>query len=515
MSVHVRGLTITLDGRVIVDGVDLDVAPGECLAIVGESGSGKTMTANALLGLTPAGARVDAETLELAGTDARHLSDRQWRALRGGAIGLVSQDALVSLDPLRTVGREVAEPIEVHNTVPRAEIGERVIELLAQVGVPDAPVRSRQYPHELSGGLRQRALIASALAAGPRVLIADEPTTALDATVQRTILDLLAKLRDDGIALVLISHDLRAVERLADRVAVMRDGRVVEAGVTADVMGSPQHPYTRHLLDSVPTPRETSSPPEGAIVLEARDLVRDYGIQGGGAVRALDGVSLTVRAGSTVGVVGESGSGKSTLARMLLAAEQPDAGVVLLDGAPWSSDPERRRRSRRSRIQLIDQDPFGSFDPRFTVAEIIGEAVVLAGDPRRVRGQRVRDLLGRVGLEPELARRRPRELSGGQRQRVAIARAIARRPAILVCDEPVSALDAPIQARVLELLESLQRDLGLAMVFISHDLGVIAEVSDEIVVMKSGRVVESGPATTVLGSPEHPFTRELIAASGL
>ena len=509
-ALAVSNLTVSIGGVVVVDGVSLEVAPGECLAIVGESGSGKTMTANALLGLQPGAATVTADELLVSGVDTRGFSERAWRDIRGRGVGLVSQDALVALDPLRRVGREVAESIEVHERASREEIGERVLSLLRDVAVPQPEVRSRQYPHELSGGLRQRALIASALAAGPRLLIADEPTTALDATVQRQILDLLAQLRDSGIGILLISHDLRAVARLADRVAVMQEGRLVEVGPTQRVMETPEHPYTRALLAAVPTVR-VRTPESGEVILEARGLSLAYRRPDGGVTQALDDVSVEIRAGRTLGIVGESGSGKSTLARVLMGAERADAGEVLLDGRPWSALPERERRPLRGSIQLIDQDSYASFDPRYTVARIIGEAVALAGDDRGARDARTRELLEQVGLSPALLGRRARQLSGGQRQRVAIARAIARRPRILVCDEPVSALDASIQAQVLALLERLQRDLGLTLVFISHDLAVIRQMSDEIAVMWEGRVVESGEASEVLAAPQHPFTRALLA----
>jgi len=496
----VSNLSVTIAGMTVVDGVSFDLAPGECLAIVGESGSGKTMTANALLGLSPG--RVRADELVVAGHDVRAFSDRRWRTLRGNEIALVSQDALVSLDPLRRVGREVAEAIEVHEGgLSRGEVGERVIHALESVAMPDAAARAQQYPHELSGGLRQRALIASALAAAPQVLIADEPTTALDVTVQAHILDLLAELKQRGLGVLLISHDLAVVSRLADRVAVMKDGRFVETGPTSDVLANPQHEYTRALLAAVPVPKKTS-PTRGEVVMSATGLTRLYGSR-----VAVDDVTLEVRHGQTLGIVGESGSGKSTLARLLLGLERPDAGAVILGGEEWSALSERQRRSRRQRIQLVDQDPFGAFDPRWSVERIIGEAVALG--EKSTRG-RILELLHQVGLGEQHLRRRPRELSGGQRQRVAIARALARRPEILICDEPVSALDLTIQAQVLALLTRLQQHLGLAMVFISHDLAVIAAVSDEILVMRDGVVVERGPARRVLVEPEHPFTKSLV-----
>jgi peptide/nickel transport system ATP-binding protein len=503
MSASVENLSVRIGGRVIVGGVSFEVAAGECLAIVGESGSGKTMTANALLGLSPGS--VTADRLELGGEDARGFRERDWRRVRGRTVGLVSQDALVSLDPLRRVGAEVAEPIVVHERLPRAEVGRRVLDALESAAVPHPEERARQFPHELSGGLRQRALIASALAGQPRLLIADEPTTALDTTVQAQILELLGELKAQGLALLLISHDLAVVSRLADRVAVMRDGVFVETGLTAEVLANPQHEYTRALLAAVPEPMAAREK-QGAVVLAADAVSKSYG-----ARVAVSDVSLEVHAGRTLGIVGESGSGKSTLARLLLGTEAPDAGQVTLDGQPWSVLRERERRARRRRIQLVDQDPFGAFDPRWSVERILREAIALDERPTRVR---VLELLSQVGLGEQHLARRARELSGGQRQRVAIARALARRPEILVCDEPVSALDLSVQAQVLELLRGLQRDLGLAMVFISHDLAVIAAMSDEILVMRDGEVVERGTAARVLGEPQHPFTKALLAARG-
>lgn len=510
-ALSVRNLRISIAGVELVHGVDLAVIAGECLAIVGESGSGKTLTANALLGLNPRGARVTADEVVVVGTNTAGFGERHWRSLRGRVVALVSQDALVALDPMRRVGTEVAEPIRVHERFVRGEqLQRRVIQLLRDVAVPDPEARARQYSHELSGGLRQRALIASALAGAPRLLIADEPTTALDATVQRQVLDLLDGLRRTGIALVIVSHDLGLVARLADRVAVMRAGQIVETGPTRQVLDSPRHDYTRALLAAAPTARGPRPAATGAVVLEARDVSRVFSRPGAHPTLAVDTVSLRLHEGRTLGVVGESGSGKSTLARMLVAADRPDSGVVLLDGTPWSSLSERDRRPLRGGIQLIEQSPSDTFDPRWTVRRLLGEAVALAGDPTRDRADRMTELLRQVGLDESFLPRHPAALSGGQRQRVAIARALARRPRILVCDEPVSALDVSVQAQVLGLLERLQRELGLSMVFISHDLAVIAQVSDDIIVMKDGMVVESGVAHDVLARPVHPFTKELL-----
>ncbi|MFJ7070890.1 dipeptide ABC transporter ATP-binding protein [Streptomyces sp. NPDC101115] len=505
------------DRTEVVHGVDLALRAGECLALVGESGSGKTLTGRTLAGLTGPGATVTARTLDFDGRDLTALDERAWRRLRGAEIGLVLQDALVSLDPLRRVGAEIEEPLANHGIGTRRDRPARAVELLRQVAVPEPERRARQFPHQLSGGQRQRALIASALAAGPRVLIADEPTTALDMTVQAQILDLLAARRDTGTAVLLISHDLAAVARLADRIAVMRGGRIVESGPAAKVLAAPAHPYTRRLLDAVPDARaarrrSTGRGGAGTEVLRAEGLVKRYGGPGGG-MTALDDVSCVLHAGETLGVLGESGSGKSTLARIVLGLTEPDAGTVTLLGRPWSGAGERSRAALRGRIQLVQQDPLSSFDPRWTVERIVAEALGAGGRraARRHR-ERITELLGLVGLGAELLDRGPRELSGGQRQRVAIARALAPEPDVLVCDEPVSALDVSVQAQVLDVFERVRERLGVALLFISHDLGVVRQVSDRVAVMRAGRVVETGPAERVFTRPEHPWTRELLGA---
>ncbi|MFI6581771.1 dipeptide ABC transporter ATP-binding protein [Embleya sp. NPDC050493] len=532
----VDGLDVAFPGREpVVRDVSFTLARGECLAVVGESGSGKSVTARTLVGLTGGGARVSARRLAFAGTDLSTLSESRWRALRGRRIGLVLQDALVSLDPLRTVGAEVAEALRTHAVVPRARVGDRVLELLDDVGIPDPARRARQYPHQLSGGLRQRALIASALAGGPELLLADEPTTALDVTVQAQVLTLLGRLKERGTAVLLISHDLAAVARLADRIAVMHAGRIVEQGPAERVLTEPEHTYTRALLAAVPSADAKgtrlsapvgstrvavpAAPPVGAVLLEATGIGKRFRGPDGTGHDAVRDVSFALRSGETLGVVGESGSGKTTVARIVLGWERPDAGVVRFRDAPWSELPESARRASRGRIQAVQQDPLGSFDPRYPVARILGEAVAAAGLPggrlrstRAAHRARVLELLDQVGLSTDLLDRRPRDMSGGQRQRVAIARALAPSPELIVCDEPVSALDVSIQAQILDLLADLRAELGLALLFISHDLGVIRHVSDRILVMKDGRVVESGDAERVFTRPEAPYTRELLAA---
>lgn len=504
----------------VLRGVDLRIEPGECVAVVGGSGAGKSVLVRSLVGLAADGgaARVSADRFELLGRDAGAFRERDWRAARGRDVGLVLQDALQSLDPLHTVGAEVGEALAVRRPArggalggPRLSRGERlrrVHEALTDAGLPDAPLRARQRTGELSGGMRQRALIAGALVTRPPLIVADEPTTALDATVAATVLDLLAGLRDRGTALLLVSHDLAAVARVADRVLVLRDGVVVEEGTTGDVLRAPQHPYTRALVDAARLgagPGVVAAP--GEPVLVGRELRRGFPLPGGGRVAAVDGVDVDVRHGEAVGLVGESGSGKTTLARLLMAADVPDAGTVTLDGRPWSALPERARRPMRRDVRFVPQDPLGSFDPRSTVADVLRDA--LRGDDSGVTPA---VLLDRVHLSVELLGRRPRTLSGGQRQRLAIARALATRPRVLVLDEPVSALDVQVQAAILDLLLELRRTDGLSLVLVSHDLGVIRRVCDTVLVMSAGRVVESGTVDDVFRSPRHPVTRELLAA---
>ena len=523
---RVRDLAVRFPGRdgapvQAADGVSLDLAAGRVVAIVGQSGSGKSVTARALVGLVGGNATVRASELSLDGTDLRSLSERGWRRVRGRRIGFVLQDALQSLDPLKRVGSEVGEVLREHRLAARAERAARVEALLAEVGVPDPAVRARQFPHELSGGLRQRALIASAIAAGPSVLIADEPTTALDVTVQAQVLDVLRQLRDAGTGILLISHDLAVVSQLADEVLVMHGGRVVEHGERAAVLSAPQHQHTRDLLAAVPSrPPSTPSAPgttpdeaERTAVVVARGLRKTYRLPDGSELVAVRSADLDLPEGLVTGVVGESGSGKSTLAAMLLGLTPPTEGTVEYDGRPFSQLTEARRRPLRREIGLVPQDPFGSFDPRSRVGGIVEEPLILHASLNRTeRRDRVLEQLAEVGLGPELLRRTPFELSGGQRQRVAIARALITSPRVLVCDEPLSALDATVQAQILDLLGEMSRRRRLTMLFISHDLGVVRRVSDRVVVMKDGDIVESGPADALFADPRHPYTRDLLAA---
>jgi peptide/nickel transport system ATP-binding protein len=532
----VRRLRVTFGDTEVVHGIDLDLHAGECVAVVGESGSGKSVTARSLIGLTGQGARVAADRLELQGEDLRGASAARWRKVRGARVGYVLQDALVSLDPLRRVGKEIDDSLRLHTRQPAHRRREAVLRLLSDVGVPEPGQRISQRSGELSGGLRQRALIASAIALHPPLLVADEPTTALDATVQKQILELLSRLQDQGTALLLISHDLAVVGHMADRIAVMRAGEVVEHGPAGAVLGDPQHDYTKKLLRAVPTDRPrgttladtpvTIAPRQRRLIESRRAsgaaaagpvLVGDglrkvYRNPDGSPRVAVDDVSFALRAGTTLGIVGESGSGKTTVARMALGLVRPDEGEVRLMGRPWSTLPERERRPRRHHVAAIYQDPLGSFDPRWTAEQLLADAIG-SSLPRAERSDEVATLLQTVGLSPDVARRNPLRLSGGQRQRIAIARALASGPDVIICDEPVSALDVSIQAQVLDLLDELQARFGLSYLFISHDLGVVQHVSDEIVVMAAGRVVETGTSEEIFTNPTQEYTRRLLAAA--
>ncbi|MFL9679878.1 MULTISPECIES: ABC transporter ATP-binding protein [Streptomyces] len=533
----VRDLTITYATRAgpvpAVRGVDLTVRPGEVLALVGESGSGKSTTAHAVLGLLPPGARVDGGTIRYAGTDLAAADESVLRAHRGRAIGLVPQDPAVSLNPVQRVGSQVAEVLLLHGlAADRDTAHARAAELLGEAGLDRPRDRARQYPHELSGGMRQRVLLAIALAARPRLLVADEPTSALDVTVQRTILDHLDTLtRTSETAVLLITHDLGVAADRAGRVAVMARGRVVETGPTDEVLTSPRHPYTKTLLAAAPafaparrTPSGTAKARDGgtpapapADLLTAENLVKEYPHRRTGRHTppppAVDGVSLRVARGETLALVGESGSGKSTTARLLLRLTDPTAGRITFDGQDVTRLRGAALRALRRRLQIVYQNPYTSLDPRLPVAEIVAEplrAFRIAG--RAERARRVAVLLDRVHLPADVARRRPAELSGGQRQRVAIARALALRPDLVVCDEPVSALDVSAQAHVLDVLAELQREDGLSYLFITHDLAVVRRIAHRVAVMRHGRIVETGPVETVFTEPREAWTRALLDA---
>jgi peptide/nickel transport system ATP-binding protein len=508
-----------------VSGVSLAIKPGEIAALVGESGSGKSTIAHAIGGLLPPSGSVVSGSIVFRGRDITSWGPRL-RLIRGRQIGFVSQDPMVSLDPVQTIGRQVAEVYAVHKVGTRADRPQRAADALAAAGLPDPGGLLGKYPHELSGGMRQRVQIAIALALDPSLLIADEPTTALDATIQRQILNFIARaVAERGAGLLLITHDLGLAADYADTVTVMSRGQVVESGPARTVVAAPSHPYTARLLRSsplisraTPAPNQPAAPETGDDpMITATDLVKVFRGRGrrakDGGVRAVDGVSFDVARGESVGLVGESGSGKSTLARLVLMLERPDSGDLRIDGQDVTGLSARDERAWRRRIQLVYQNPYASLDPRMNVADAITEPLVVFGvGDAAEREKKAAELLDRVSLPLSIRGRRPAELSGGQRQRVAIARALAISPEILVCDEPVSALDVTVQAQILELIREFQDRLRLTVIFISHDLAVVRQVCQRVVVMRSGRVVESGSAEDVFSSPEHPYTQELLAA---
>ncbi|MFI1867746.1 dipeptide ABC transporter ATP-binding protein [Streptomyces jumonjinensis] len=548
--VEVDGLAVEFPGAGgvrAVDGLSFTLAPGGALALVGESGSGKSTVAGALLGLHRGTGALTSGTVRVGGTDVGSASARKLRALRGAVAAMVFQDPLSSLDPYYAIGDQIAEVYRVHTRASRRAAGARAVEVLDRVGIPGAARRARSRPHEFSGGMRQRALIAMALACEPRLLIADEPTTALDVTVQAQILDLLHELREEaGMGLLLVTHDVGVAAESVDEVLVMKEGRQVERGPVGEVLRSPAHPYTKALLAAVPQVEAGSGVPRGEVVsdsgyggsgavsssspspspppapssgaaqggalLEVSGLRREFG-RGRDRVVAVDGVDLAVRPGDTLGIVGESGSGKTTLGRLLVRLLDPTSGRVHYDGREIGGLSERALRPYRRELQMVFQDPVASLNPRRSIGESIADPLRAAGtlDEAGVR-RRVREALERVGLDPGRYDGHPHEFSGGQRQRVGIARALVAEPRLIVCDEPVSALDVTTQAQIVELLREVQRDLGLALVFIAHDLAVVRQISDRVAVMRQGRIVEQGPVDQVYGAPRDPYTRRLLAA---
>ncbi|MCF7548283.1 MULTISPECIES: ABC transporter ATP-binding protein [Pseudonocardia] len=499
-----------------VRGVSLTVDAGETVAIVGESGSGKSTLAQAVIGLLPDNGAVEGGRIALGGEELTGLSAKAFRAVRGRRIGLVPQDPTVSLNPVQRIGPQVAETLRVHGLADRRTARIEAVALLARAGLPEPELRARQYPHELSGGMRQRVLIAIATAANPSLIIADEPTSALDATVQRRILDHLDTLRDAGTALLLVTHDLGVAADRADRLVVMSGGRIVESGPTAQVLADPQQPYTRTLLAAAPgltVARARPPVPAEKPLVEVRGLTREFRLGRKATLRAVDDVSFTIARGETLGLVGESGSGKSTTARLVLRLDDPTAGEVRFDGTDITRVRGAAWRELRRRAQLIYQNPYASLDPRFTVEEVVTEPLRAFGiGTRATQRQRAAELVGRVALPEAMLARRPVELSGGQRQRIAIARALALSPDLVVCDEPVSALDVSVQAQVLELLEELQTEQGLAYLFISHDLAVVRRIAHRVGVMRQGRLLELRPTEELFTDPHHDYTRELLAA---
>ncbi|WP_226530963.1 ABC transporter ATP-binding protein [Microbacterium paraoxydans] len=508
-----------------ISDVNIDIAAGETVAVVGESGSGKSTTAAAVNRLLPENGAITAGSIRFDGRELTDLPENAMISLRGAGIGLVPQDPMSNLNPLMRVGEQIGEALEVHGHTHGDATKTRVVELLEMVGIADAAQRAHQYPHEFSGGMRQRVLIAMGLACKPRLLIADEPTSALDVTVQRRILDQLDTLTDElGTAVFLITHDLALAAERADRIVVMFRGRVVEEGTSAQVLGAPQHEYTKQLLAAAPSlaSRRDALPQReaatGTPFVEIRDLRKEFALRAPKAgepqtFTAVDGVSFEIRRGTTVSIVGESGSGKSTTANMVLGLEDATSGSILFDGLDLTTLRRKELFALRRRVQPVFQNPYASLDPRYTVEQSIAEPLrVHRIGTTASRKARVLELLEQVALPAAMAERLPHELSGGQRQRVAIARALALEPELVVLDEAVSALDVLVQAQILDLLADLQKRLGLSYLFISHDLAVVRMISDEVHVMQRGVVVESGTPERIFDDPQHPYTRELLAA---
>ena len=507
----------------VVHGLSFSIAPGEVVALVGESGSGKTTTAQAVIGLLADNGRREQGSIRLQGTEVSEWNATRWNSIRGRVVSLVPQDPTTSLNPVRTVGDQVGEILRIHGLRDRAAVEARVIDLLARVGLSQPALRARQYPHELSGGMRQRVLIAIAIALRPALIIADEPTSALDVTVQRRILDLIDELRrETGTAVLLVTHDLGVAADRAHRLIVMQGGRIQEQGPTLELLRKPQSAYTRRLLSDAPslTPAPRRTPPAAATVtedwaIEVEDLVHDFHApgQGRGVFRAVDGVSLRLRRGSTHAIVGESGSGKTTTIRDIVGLARPTSGRIRIAGAELTGLRGETLRQLRRKVQLVYQNPFSSLDPRQRVFDIIEEPLLnFEPLPPQERRQRVLDMLERVGLPSAVLERRPHALSGGQRQRVAIARALVLQPEVVVLDEAVSALDVTVQAQILALLAQLQQDLGLSYLFISHDLAVVRQIADTVSVLRAGKVVDAGSVEDVFLRPTSDYTRELMDA---
>jgi len=549
----VRGLSVTFDtykGPVqVLDDVSFDIAPGEILGVVGESGAGKSMTGAAVIGLIEPPGRISAGTVQLRGERIDTLRGEDLRRIRGRRIGSIFQDPLTSLNPVYTVGRHLVETIRTHLPVSEKEAEARALALLEEVEIPQARERMAQYPHQFSGGMRQRVAIALALCAEPELIIADEPTTALDVSVQAQIIALLRRVcKERGAAAMLITHDMGVIAETADRVMVMYQGRVLETGPVRQVLDAPQQPYTQVLMGAIPSvhhrvqrlpvPEVGGGPAAPAVpwqsgagaqepaaaLLEVRDLCKEFDLSSGWLARllaredkkilkAVDGVGFSIRRGSTFGLVGESGSGKSTVARMVAGLTPPTSGTVLFDGVDkWS--PAAQTVAMRRRFQMIFQDPYASLNPRWTVQELIAEPlqVLALTAGKDETAERVQEALRRVRMKPDDARKYPHQFSGGQRQRIAIARALASRPEFIICDEPTSALDVSVQAQVLNLMRDLQEEFGLTYLLISHNLAVIRHMCDDIGVMQRGRLVEAGEAGAVLDAPQHAYTRALMAA---
>ncbi|GAB5469179.1 MAG: ABC transporter ATP-binding protein [Rhodospirillales bacterium] len=522
--ITVKDLTVALpkgaDREHAVEGISMSLDPGEILCVVGESGSGKSVTANAIMGLLPKEVRPVAGSIEMAGRDLLTLTETQWQELRGSDIAMIFQEPMTALNPLQRIGEQIAEVFEAHGALTRSERRAKALSLIEEVGLPDPEKAVRAYPFELSGGQRQRAMIAMALALEPKLLIADEPTTALDVTTQAQILELMRDLqRRRGMAILFITHDFGVVAEIGDRVIVMRYGEVVEEGSVNEVLGRPQHEYTQRLIAAVPPltpppPRERESQ---AAILTVTGLTKTFRSGGGlfskaRVVKAVNDLSFKIGRGETLGIVGESGSGKSTAGRCIVRLLDPDTGEIDLLGEDWSAKSGSALRRARKRVQMIFQDPYASLNPRRKVSSILTEGPIANGVPTAKARERAEELIGLVGLDATALDRFPHEFSGGQRQRIGNARALAMDPEVLVADEAVSALDVSVQAQVLDLLADIRDRFHLALIFITHDLCVAAQICDRIAVMRYGEIVEIGPTENVFGQPQHSYTQDLLAA---
>ena len=525
LQIQDLNVAFSQDGRQVdaVRGVSFEVARGEVVALVGESGSGKSVTAMSSVALLGANAKVTG-SIRYNGQQMVGASRDLLQQVRGNEISFIFQEPMTSLNPLHTIEKQLRESIELHQdprqSLTGAEIEARIIALLERVGLPDPASRLGAYPHQLSGGQRQRVMIAMALANGPELLIADEPTTALDVTIQAQILDLLMLLKQqDGMGMLFITHDLGIVRQIADRVCVMQDGKIVETGLTKDIFNAPKHPYTEKLLNAHSVGAPQPFDPSASVIAQATNAKIWFPIQRGvlkrtvGHVKAVNDVSLTLRAGETIGIVGESGSGKSTLAMAIMRLISFE-GKIAFDGRDIGALKTRDLRALRKDMQIVFQDPYGSLSPRMTCAQIIAEGLGVHGTPSgRSQEDLVEEILQEVGLDPEMQHRYPHEFSGGQRQRIAIARAMVMRPKLVVLDEPTSALDMTVQVQIVDLLRNLQKAHGLAYLFISHDLRVVRAMSHTVIVMKEGDVVEHGPVSEVFEAPKTQYTRGLMAAA--
>ena len=523
----ISNLDITLpegsERALAVENLSIDLAPGETLCIVGESGSGKSLTARALMGLLPAPhVKVSQGMIDFCGEDLTKVSERRLREIRGSEISMVFQEPMTALNPVMTIGSQIDEIFRFHANMSSQQRRQSAIELLANVQLPDPKQIVSAYPHEISGGQRQRAMIAMALALEPKILIADEPTTALDVTTQAQILKLISDMQAvHKTGVLFITHDFGVVADIADRVAVMQYGQIVETGSVDKVLNHPEHPYTQALIASVPslTPRAARARSDD-VVLETQELHKTFG--GGKSffglgppnriVHAVNDVTVELRRGETLGIVGESGSGKSTLARCMIRLLDSDSGKIMIDGVNLRPLNRAEMRPWRAKIQMVFQDPFASLNPRIKVGQIIAQGPIVQGSSRAEAEARARELLGIVGLDERAFSRYPHEFSGGQRQRIGIARALALNPEILVADEPVSALDVSIQAQILKLLDEIRERMNLSMLFITHDLRVAAQVCDRLAVMRYGEIVETGATGDIFDAPQHSYTRDLLAA---